>query len=286
LRAMRRYVPVDLVKRLFAANEEPRLGAGREDVTVMFSDVEGFTSTAEKLEADRLATALGAYLASVAKGVGSTGGIVDKFMGDGVMALWNVPEAQDKHTISAVEAALRVREGHKALFASDAWKGLAAWKTRFGLHRDTVMVGHFGAPDRLSYTAMGDGVNLAARLEGANKLYGTEILVSASVKETVGKVFHLREIDRLAVKGKEQAVTVYEVLGRQGEVDDETFSVAAAYKEALELYYAGHFADALSAFETLPSDPPARAMAARCRALKGDPSAADDWDGVYRAPDK
>ncbi|MDX2019018.1 MAG: adenylate/guanylate cyclase domain-containing protein [Deltaproteobacteria bacterium] len=286
LRAMGRYVPVDLVRELFADNRDPRLGARRIDLTIMFTDVQDFTTTAEAMPPERLAEALGLYLSTVATAIASTGGLVDKYMGDGVMALWNVPRTLAEHPRAACEAVLRAQVAERALFDSSAWAGLPAWVTRFGLHRDTAMVGHFGAPDRFSYTAMGDGVNLAARLEGANKLYGTTTLVSETVRDAAREGFVWRRIDRIAVKGKSKGVTVYELMGRVGEVDEEAMQKVARYEAALDAYLEGRFEAARRAFAALGSDAPSSALAARCETLLANPPAPESWSGVYRALQK
>src|SRR5207244_2984795 len=129
---------------------------------------------------------------------------VDKFVGDAVMALWNAPSERPDHAAMACEAVLRCKEVTQTLYASSAWSGLPPLRTRFGLHLDRVLVGHFGAPERLSYTAMGDGVNLAARLESLCKQYGVTVLVSDAVVERVRGKFVFRLVDRVAVKGKTQ----------------------------------------------------------------------------------
>src|SRR5258708_35025083 len=130
------------------------------------------------------------------------GGSVDKFIGDAVMAIWNAPTPRPGHARLACRAALGCIEATRALFASVAWAGLPVLRTRFGLHRDRVMVGHFGSPERLSYTALGDGANLAARLESLCKQYGVAVLASEAVEEEARAEVQFRLLDRGAVKGK------------------------------------------------------------------------------------
>src|SRR5262249_26605097 len=143
----------------------------------------------------------------------STGGTVDKFIGDAVMAFWNAPTTLPDHARRACRAALVCMDGTRALYASSAWDGLPPLFTRYGLHCARVMVGHFGAPDRLSYTALGDGVNLAARLEPLCKQYDVAALASETIHERAGDEFAFRLVDRVAVKGKNEPVRVYELLG-------------------------------------------------------------------------
>src|SRR5262249_45371296 len=152
------------------------------EISLLFCDIKDFTSFSEMLPPDQLARALGQYLEVVGAAIHDTGGTIDKFIGDAVMVMWNAPVATPEHARRACRAALACRTALRDLYASPAWAGGKPWTTRFGLHRDTVLVGHFGAPDRMSYTAIGDGVNLASRIEGLNKVYGTEVLVSEAIQ--------------------------------------------------------------------------------------------------------
>jgi adenylate cyclase len=283
LRALGKYVPLDLVRDLYDAHREPVLGADLQDVTLLFSDIAGFTTLAEALAPDDLAIALGAYLEAMTAAIHATGGIIDKYIGDGVMALWNTPHPVSAHARRACEAALACVAATDALFASAAWKGRSPWRTRFGIHRAEVTVGHFGAPDRLSFTAMGDGVNLASRLEGLGKQYGVAIIVSETVEHDARDAFWFRRLDRVAVKGKQRGVGVYELLGRRAP-NVAAPALIAAYETALDTYGRGDFAAALALFSALGDDAPSRVLAARCRAFLRD--APPDWDGVFVAATK
>lgn len=288
LRAMGRYVPIELVRLLFHAGTEPELGGAPREVTMMFSDIEGFTTMSESLPPHELAVALGRYLTVVTDAMRQEGGTIDKFIGDSVMVLWNAPLDTPEHARKACTATLAARRALAGLYASPEWDGQAAWVTRFGLHADTVLVGHFGAPDRMSYTALGDGVNLASRIEGLNKLYGTTILVSDAVRVAAGDGFVFRRIDRVAVKGKSQAVLLHELLGAAGEVGASP--AHERYEAALDAYFAGRFAaaaDLLGAAARSPDeiiDAPSRTLLERCRMLAAEPP--DGWDGVYHARSK
>ena len=285
LRALGKYVPLDLVRDLYEAEREPVLGADLTDVTLLFADVAGFTTLAEALDPDTLAIALGAYLEAMTRAIHGTGGIIDKYIGDGVMALWNTPRPVAHHARRACEAALACVAATDALFASPAWAGRAPWRTRFGIHRAEVTVGHFGAPDRMSFTAMGDGVNLASRLESLGKQYGVAILVSDVVERAAHATFWLRRLDRVAVKGRSTGVEIYELLGRR-DAGEPAPATVAPYEAALAAYFAGDFARALAGFAALAeSDPPSRVLAGRCRAFLTDPPSAD-WNGVFVASTK
>ncbi len=284
LRALGKYVPLDLVRQLYAERREPTLGGTLQDVTLLFSDIEGFTSVSERLEPNALARALGAYLEVMTKAVHATGGIIDKYTGDGVMALWNTPSPCAAHPARACEAALACLEGTEALFASPAWDGLAPWRTRIGIHRAEVTVGHFGAPDRMSFTALGDGVNLASRLEGLNKQYGTRILVSAAVEQEAREAFRFRRLDRVAVKGKREGVEVFELVSRRGD-GRHSLETIERYERALDAYFARRFEAALEILGDDDGDPAARILRERCRRFRDQPPPAD-WSGIWTAPEK
>jgi adenylate cyclase len=280
MRALSKYVPVGLVRRLYQTGREPALGAEPCDVTLMFTDLEGFTTLAEATPPDELARLLGRYLEVMTTAVHATGGIIDKYIGDALMALWNVPAPLEGHAARACHAALRCVAAAEALFSSPEWAERPRLRTRFGLHRARVMVGHFGAPDRLSYTALGDGVNLAARLEGLNKLYGTTALVSEALRDAAGDAFAWRLLDRVAVKGKTQGVRIYELRGPAG---TPLAACVTAYEDALAAHWRRDFAAALGLLAPhVASDPPSAALAERCRRLLAD-APPPDWDGVFTA---
>ncbi len=284
VRALGRYVPVDLVRQLYEANRDPELGGELVPISLMFTDIEGFTSLSETLSPDALARALGQYLQAMTGAIRSTGGTVDKFIGDSVMAFWNAPVRVEDHAVRACRAALGCIEQTRALYASPDWKGLPALFTRFGLHTATVMVGNFGSQERLSYTALGDGVNVASRLEGLCKQYDVGVLASEAIVEAVGDAFVFRRLDKVAVRGKKQWVQVYELMGEAGSCD-ALLPTVRAYEAALDAYLARDFGKGLATLEPLAADPPSRHLAERCRDLLEHPPP-EDWDGVYVATSK
>jgi adenylate cyclase len=280
MRAMGRYVPIDLVRLLYRTGREPVLGGEMLDVTLMFTDIKDFTTLSEQLSPNELARVLGQYLDVMTAAIHSTHGTIDKYIGDAIMAVWNTPTPCPEHPRRACEAALACQEAERRLFRSPEWGGRPPLYTRFGIHRDRVMVGHFGAPDRMSFTALGDGVNLASRLEGLNKQYGTTVLVTEAVYADTKEAFDFRLVDVVAVKGKTRGVRVYELLGRAGA--GSLRATERAYERALERYWARDFAGALAILEAQPDDMPSRVLAERARLLAADPPPAE-WNGVYVA---
>jgi adenylate cyclase len=209
-------------------------------------------------------------------------GVVDKFIGDAVMALWNAPTPTPGHAEKACRAALACVDATARLYASPAWEGLPPLVTRFGIHRDNVMVGHFGAPDRMSFTALGDGVNLAARLESLCKQYGVTILVSQAVVDEARHAFVFRAVDVVAVKGKTQGVRVYELLGPVGMAVPPQMAV---HQAALAAYLRRDFPTAHRLLAAQLQDGPSHVLSERCAYLTSHPPAAE-WDGVWVATSK
>jgi adenylate cyclase len=285
VRAMEKYVPVDLVRTLYASNREPKLGGELVQLSLMFTDIEGFTTLSEKLPPDVLAERLGDYLDAMTVAIEETGGTIDKFIGDAVMAMWNAPTRIDDHPKRACRAALACMKAARALYASPKWEGLPSLVTRYGLHTTKVMVGNFGASARLSYTALGDGVNLAARLEPLCKQYGVIALVSEDVYAAAKDDFVFRRMDRVAVKGKTRGIEVYELIGA---IDDELPDLAPIrrYEGAFEAYLERRFDRAIELLDESPaSDGPSRVLRERCRTLREHPPE-PGWDGVHVASSK
>ncbi len=195
-----------------------------------------------------------------------TDGTVDKFIGDAVMTFWNAPTPHPDHAKRACRAALGWAVAARELYDSAAWKPLPPLVTRFGIHTATVMVGHFGAPDRLSYTALGDGVNIASRLESLCKQYDLTNLVSEAVYEGAKDEFSFRLVDRVAVKGKHDAVRVYELLGPIGAVDEKWEGPSSTKRRSIATRSASSVLPSRSSSRTRRTAPAASSLrdARRC----------------------
>jgi adenylate cyclase len=255
------------------------------EISIMFTDIEGFTTLSERFPANELAAALGRYLDVMARIIQQeTHGTIDKYIGDAIMALWNAPEPVGDHARMACAAALKCRDAGRALARAPEWKGLPAFVTRFGLHRDTALVGHFGAPDPMNYTAIGDAVNLAARLEALNKYYGTTIIVSEKIVEAVGDEFAFRLLDRVAVKGKTLAVKIFELLG-ENEPNGARGDAVADYEKAFDRYLERDFNSAFEILKAHEADPPSAVLIERCREYLKQPPP-QNWDGIFVAQSK
>jgi len=284
-RAMCKYIPVPLVRRLYERHRDPELGGELCEVSLLFTDIQGFTALSEQLTPDQLARYLGRYFEVMTGALEAHGATIDKYIGDAVMAFWNAPAPVHEHPLAACRGVLAAQAALAELYAAPEWQGLPPLVTRFGLHRASVMVGHFGAPSRLAYTALGDGVNLTSRLEGLCKHYGVTTLLSGSIAESVQAQLGLRHIDRVVVQGKREAVDVYELLGAEP-ASLERLAVVQSYEAAWQAYLRREFGRAQALLAPLAAlDAPSRVLWQRCQSFLLAPPPAD-WSGVHVALSK
>lgn len=285
LASFSRYVPTEIVRRLLAEGQAARLGGRERDVTLLFSDIRGFTTISEGMTPEAITAQLAEYFDGLLTIVQRHGGVVDKMIGDAVMALWGAPVADEAHPRHAVEAALEMRAWLAEFETLCRSRGQPALVTHVGLATGTAFVGNIGAPHRLNYTALGDTVNLASRLEGASTPYGVRVLVSRATRERAGEGFLWRLVDRIAVKGKNVPEAVYEPLGRVGEVDDDTLAFARTYERAFEAYQDRKFREATEILRGIPAsrakDPSVAHLLQLCHWYL-DEAPPPDWDGVAR----
>jgi len=211
LRSFSRYVPVELVRATLNSGQEVEPGGETRVVTVLFTDIEDFTGIAETLPPEQLSRDLGSYFDVLESVITEAGGLVDKFMGDGAMALFNAPILLPDHAARACEAALTLQGALETFNLEREAEGLTPFRTRIGLALGPAMVGNIGTSRRLSYTAIGSVVNLACRLEALNKVYGTTILVDGTIRAKAGDGFEWRYVDRIGVAGRAVPVELYEL---------------------------------------------------------------------------
>jgi adenylate cyclase len=195
------------------------LGGSRRELTILFSDVVNFTGITESAEPAQVMLYTSRYFSAVSEAVMASKGTIDKFIGDGVMAFWNAPAEDPDHALNACAGALAFLRANDRLNAEFEREGWPAYRTRIGLHTGDAVVGNIGSEDRMNYTALGAAVNLAARLEGLNKNYGTSILVSAALRERASPGFVFRRVDRISPKGFAEAFDIYELRCECGEGD-------------------------------------------------------------------
>ncbi len=288
--ALGRYTSPELVRELIAHPEHLSLEWGdRREMSVYFSDIAGFTTISEGLEPERLVALLNEYLTEMTDIVLASGGVVDKYIGDAVMAFWGAPLPRPDHAKAAVLCAIKMRA------KCDEMRG--KWKAEYGhvvharagINSGTAVVGNMGSKHKFNYTVMGDMVNLASRLEGANKPYGTYLMISEFTYGQVMNVVDTRELDYMTVKGKDKPVKVYEVLAETGKTDADTLRAIKIYEEGLLKYRAQRFSDAIADFEKAlvirPEDGPSKMYIERCRHFLAEPPS-KDWDGVWHMKEK
>jgi adenylate cyclase len=213
LRSFAQYIPLGVVRQLVESGRPLALGVEKRQLSVLFTDVENFSTLAEKIAPDELLLLLSQFFSAATEAIATEGGTVDKFIGDAVMAFWGAPNDVGDHELRACRAALRLSHRVRAINAQRAQEGKETFRIRIGLNSAEVLVGNVGSTERLSYTAIGDGVNVASRLEGVNKQFGTTICISDNVYERVADKIVARPLGEVSVKGRQGAFMVYELLG-------------------------------------------------------------------------
>lgn len=266
------YMPRGLVQQLMDSGEPNKLGGQSRYLTIFFTDLEGFTTLSETTPAQQLLERVSQYLEVVSRAVNEEAGTIDKFIGDAVMAFWGAPALRDDHAYRACVAAVRAQRRMAVLNARWVAEGLPPLRVRIGIHSDAVLVGNIGSAERMSYTVLGDGVNIAARLEGINKEFGTWICISQNVYREAGERLWLRPMDRATVKGRRAEIKIFELIGIRGadpelEATPEEQILCALTEAAFNAYVAGDIETALTLYrdcsERFPEDGLTRRMADR-----------------------
>ncbi len=281
-KAFSNYVSPDLVKEIEKNPDKLVLGGEQREISILFSDIRGFTTVSESLTPPDLVKLLNEYLSPMTRIVLEERGTLDKFIGDAVMAIFNAPLDVPEHATHACHAAVRMLEELKVLNETFQSRGMHTIDIGVGINTGPAVVGNMGADIRFDYTAIGDSVNLASRLEGLNKYYGSHILVSEDTRiQVTDGSFTFREVDRVRVKGKHLPIVMYELMVGN-------LQILPQFEEGLEKYRAQQFAEAARIFSALVeqySDGPSRLYCDRCHEYIETPPPAD-WDGVYTAKSK
>jgi class 3 adenylate cyclase/CHASE2 domain-containing sensor protein len=288
LKALSQYLSPHVAAEIANDFGSMKLGGQRREMTVMFSDIAGFTSISETMDSEKLSTMLNFYLGEMSGLIWDQNGTLDKYIGDAIMCFWNAPAQQPDHAALACRAALAMRDREAQIQDQLRDLGAPGMMTRIGINSGPMVFGNMGSPQKFNYTVLGDSVNLGSRLEGANKLYGSRILVAESTAALVKERFVVRELDYLQVKGKQKPLAVYELIA-EGAADEQTGLRVKRYEEALKLYRGQKWNDAEKILGDLhlqfPHDEPVTSLLKRIAKLRREPLPAD-WDGVYVAKDK
>jgi adenylate cyclase len=284
------YVPKSVVDELIDNPDMMRLGGERRRMSCLFTDVAGFTSVSERLTPEELVGLLNEYLSAMSKLILSNEGIIDKYEGDLIMAEWGAPIRNENHATLACRTALRMQQKLAEMRKDFDRRGLPLLESRVGINTGDMIVGNMGCLEVFDYTVMGDAVNLASRLEGANKMYGTTIMIGPETHNDVKETFATRALDYILVKGKDEPVQVYELLAESWD------SVSKQKRRALDEFERGwrnyrnrRFSDAIDYFELAlmsdPTDAPSKAYIERCELYLASPPS-EEWDGVFVMTEK
>ena len=280
--AFGQYVSDSLVEAIIASPESLQLGGEEVEATVMFADLVGFSSMAENTAPKELIRLLNEYFSAMTEIILARQGTVDKFIGDAIMAFWGAPLPLADHAALACETALEMQAAMRPL--NEGWEaqGFPRISTRIGIHTGPVVAGNVGSKKRFNYTVMGDSVNLAARLEGSNKFYGTEIMLSEATYRRLGNTFLVRELDLVQVRGRVQPVTIYELISLMPPTGPPAW--LQLFEAGRAAYMQGKIPEASTRFcEMLDlhgNDQPAKVFLKRCQKHLDKPQLSE-WKGVF-----
>jgi class 3 adenylate cyclase/CHASE2 domain-containing sensor protein len=274
------YLAPAVIEKMMASGKPPTLGGETRSITIFFSDVAGFSSFSERMSPSDTVALMNRYLSAMTDVIEEHGGFVDKYIGDAIVAVFGAPVEVANHAVDAVHAALRCCERLAELNkAAEASQGQTL-AHRIGLNSGQALVGNIGSRRRFNYTVIGDSVNLASRLEGANKYFGTSILASEATMALVDTTFKWREVDAIRVKGRVQPVGIYEPLAEAGQESSEQSARAEAYSQGLARWRARDFAGAVQSFTRVADvDPPSALFMQRAKKLALSPPGGD-WEPI------
>jgi adenylate cyclase len=280
------YLAPALIDKMIASDEPPALGGEIRNVTLFFSDLAGFSSFSESMAPAEVVGLMNEYLSAMTDIIEEHGGFVDKYIGDAIAAVFGAPVEDPEHAIHAVAAALRCRARLDELNRRGTVFAGRKLHQRIGLNSGEALIGNIGSRRRFNYTAMGDVVNLASRLEGANKYFGTSILTSEATVVLTGSTFQWRELDAIRVKGRSQPLKIYEPLTDAAQQNPDEAARADIYARGLACWRARDFAGAITCFARLADiDPPSARFLERAKRLYVSPPG-PDWAPIHDLEDK
>lgn len=285
-----RYAPPAYVDALVKDPSKLELGGEEKEISILFSDIEGFTTISESLSPRKLIEMLNDYLNTMTHLIFNQGGSLDKYIGDAIVAVFGAPLPQNEHALHACYAALDMQKALIEFRKRTMEMGLPAVRSRVGINTGNVVFGNIGSDIRYDYTGIGDHMNLASRLEGANKEYGTYIMISEFTYHQVRERVIVRDLDLIVVKGKSKPVKVFELIGRANEpLPEATRKLVEFYQEGIMLYRQQNWNEAIRKFEQAltysHTDEPSKLYITRCKELISNPPGAD-WDGSYHMTSK
>lgn len=287
--AFQQYVSPDIVEEITKNPDKLKLGGDKKVLSVFFSDIRGFTTLSEKMNPEELVSFLNQYLSKMTDIVLENKGLVDKYIGDAIMAFWGAPMDNADHAIDACTAAIRMKKKMVEFSEECKKKGLPEIKIGMGINTGDMVVGNMGSDKRFDYTVIGDNVNLASRLESLTKQYHIGINISQTTFDMIkGKGFSARQMDLVAVKGKTKPVKIYELIGFEKELSKKELELVKEFDEGVDLYLGKKWKEALKIFEECRqkhNDETSDVYIERCKEFIKNPPA-KEWDGVFIAKSK
>jgi len=283
-----KYVSPVVIDNLIKNPDLIKLGGEKRNITIFFSDIRGFTSISERLDPEDLVQLLNEYLTEMTDIIRKNQGLVDKFMGDAIMAFWGAPLDLTDHAEVACSSSLEMMDKLREL--QKKWKndGIPSFDIGIGLNSGDAIVGNMGSSTRFDYTAIGDNVNLASRLEGLNKTYGTNIIISQDTYKVIKDKFETRKLDAVMVMGKKKPILIYELLSQKGKINKKQRDFIKLYEAGLELYFKKKWKLAIKSFQAalkIMDDNASNVFIIRCKEFLKDPPP-KDWDGVWEMETK
>jgi len=287
--AFSRYIAPDVINQIMLNPESLELGGENRRITIFFSDVKGFSTISEKLSPPELVALLNEYLSEMTDIIISHGGTIDKYEGDAIMAFYGAPQPYIDHELRACKAAIDMKKKLREM--QEKWRSVGQHElyVRMGMNTGLAVVGNMGSKMRMDYTAMGDSVNLASRLEGANKVYGTTAMISENTYNNVKDDVETRKLDKIRVIGKTEPIVIFELLGMKNTLPQKVYDAIELYNSGMAMFEEHQWKKAMKFFEEtleiLPDDGPSKTYIIRCdEFMKKPPS--KKWDGVYSLKSK
>ncbi|HDO21781.1 MAG TPA: adenylate/guanylate cyclase domain-containing protein, partial [Nitrospirae bacterium] len=281
-RAFSQYMDTRIVNHILSNPEFIKPGGQKRKITVFFTDIAGFTTLAESLPPEQTARILHTILNSFTEIIIGNGGIIDKYIGDAIMAFWGAPLKTGRDEINACRASIQCSNALDEINRSFRKDGLNEINIRIGIHTGEAIVGNLGSDRLFDFTAIGDTVNLASRLEGANKIFKTRIMVTEETLKNTGQAFLTRELGLIEVKGKAKSVRIFELISGRPDTDPKTNEIITLFHEGLELFREQRLDDAITVFDKLlqrfPDDGAAKFYRDRCKSLHQEMELTDGWD--------
>jgi adenylate cyclase len=283
-----KYVSPVVIDNLIKNPDKIKLGGQKRNITIFFSDIRGFTPISEKLNPEDLVRLLNEYLTEMTSIIIKDEGLVDKYMGDAIMAFWGAPLDQPNHAIMACSSSLEMIDKLKEL--QKKWKneGIPSFDIGIGINSGTAIVGNMGSSKRFDYTAIGDNVNLASRIEGLNKYFGTNIIITENTYKAIKDNFETRKLDIVKVRGKKKTILIYELLSRKDELNKKQRDFITHYETGLDLYFKQKWNSAIKSFKEvlkLKEDTASHVFITRCQNFIKNPPP-KDWNGIWEMDTK